>query len=66
MSLAAFGMAYLNIAFMGFALFFLTGVLCLLCGLLLQVSPLLAVLMLFVGTLAVVLTVDVLQAFLFG
>lgn len=66
MSLAASGMTYLNVVFMGFALFFLTGLLCVLCGFLLQVSPLLAVLALFVGTLAVVLTVDVLQAFLFG
>lgn len=59
-------MTYLNIALLGLALFVLTCVLCVLAGLLLQVSPLLTVLFLFLGTFVVVLTVDLLQAFLFG
>lgn len=59
-------MTYLNIALLGLVLFILTCVLCVLAGLLLQVSPLLTVLFLFLGTLAVALAVDVLQAFLWG
>jgi hypothetical protein len=64
--LAEFGMTYLNIAFLGLALFILTCVLCILAGFLLQVSPLLTVLFIFLGTLVVVVAVDILQAHLFG
>jgi len=59
-------MSYLNVALLGVILFLLTCVLCTLAGLLLQFSPLLTILFLFLGTLGVMLIVDILQAFLFG
>ncbi|EKQ71113.1 hypothetical protein OsccyDRAFT_1439 [Leptolyngbyaceae cyanobacterium JSC-12] len=59
-------MRYFNVAILGLSLFTLTCILCGVTGVLLQLSPLLGFAFLIFGALGVVLTVDILQATLFG
>ena len=61
-----YDMKYFTVVLLGISLFVLTCGLCAIAGLLLQFSPLLTVLVLLLGALGVVLTVDLLQAWLFG
>lgn len=59
-------MRYFKVVVVGLLLFTFTCGLCWIAGALLQFSPLYSVIFFLIGTLGVVLTIDVLQELLFG